>query len=131
VIGASYRYNRETDIKQVDIAGQWPVATGWYAVGRFNYSITDSRVLAGIAGLEYNAGCWVFRGAFQRLQAATATTSSGVFFQLEFNGVGGLGSDEVVTLLKRNVPGYVVTNPTESRLVPPSMQPRLPFEQVF
>jgi LPS-assembly protein len=131
VISASYRYNRETDIKQVDIAGQWPVATGWYAVGRFNYSFTDARMLAGIAGLEYNAGCWVFRTAFQRLQAATNTTSSGFFFQLEFNGVGGLGSDEVVTLLKRNVPGYVVTNPTEARLVPPSMQPRLPFEQVF
>ena len=131
VISASYRYNRESAIRQMDVSGQWPVATGWYAVGRFNYSFADSRMLAAIAALEYNAGCWVFRGAYQRLQAATATTSSGVFFQIEFNGVGGLGSDEIVTLLKRNVPGYAVTNPTESRLVPQSMHPQLPFQQVF
>ena len=131
VISAGYRYNRETDIRQVDIAGQWPLATGWYAIGRFNYSFTDARMLEGIAGLEYNAGCWVFRGAVQRLQAATNTTSSGIFIQLEFNGAGGLGSDDIVTLLKRSIPGYAVTNPTESRFTPPSMRPGLPFQQVY
>ena len=131
VIGAGYRYNRDTDIHQVDVAGQWPVATGWYAVGRVNYSIVDSRALETLAGVEYNAGCWVLRGAFQRLQAATNTTSSGFFLQLELNGFGSLGSDDIVELLKRNVPGYVVTNPTESRLIPPSMRPALPFQQTY
>jgi LPS-assembly protein len=130
VISASYRFNRETLIKQIDLTGQWPVAAGWYAIGRWNYSIGDSRLLQGIAGVEYNAGCWVFRGAYQRLQAAVETTTSGVFFQLEFNGFGSLGSDSVVSLLKRNVPGYSVTNPTHGALMPPSMG-RLPFEQVF
>ena len=131
VVSASYRFNRETQLKQVDVAGQWPVAAGWYAIGRWNYSLSESRLLEGIAGLEYNAGCWVFRGAFQRLQAAVQTVSTGIFFQLEFNGFGGLGSDEIVTLLKRGVPGYAVTNPTQGNLVPPSLRPRLPFEQVF
>ncbi|HEY6967282.1 MAG TPA: LPS-assembly protein LptD [Burkholderiales bacterium] len=131
VISAGYRYNRETNIRQVDVAGQWPLATGWYAVGRVNYSIVDARLLEGIGGLEYNAGCWVFRGIVQRLQAATATTSTGFFLQLELNGLGSLGSDDIVTLLKRNVPGYVVTNPTESRLTPPSMRQSLPFQQTY
>ncbi len=131
VVSASYRYNRETRLRQADVAGQWPVAAGWYAVGRWNYSFSDKRLLEGIAGLEYNSGCWVFRGAFQRLQAAAQTTSSAIFVQLEFNGLGGLGSDEIINMLKRTVPGYAVTNPTQSNLVPPSMQPRLPFEQVF
>jgi LPS-assembly protein len=131
VVSASYRFNHDTRLRQVDLTGQWPVAPGWYAIGRWNYSVSDSRLLEGIAGLEYNAGCWVFRGAFQRLQAAVQTTSTGVFFQLEFNGFGGLGSDEVVSMLKRSVPGYAVTNPTQGALVPPSMRPRLPFEQVF
>jgi hypothetical protein len=54
-----------------------------------------------------------------------------MFFQLEFNGFGGLGSDEILTLFKRNIPGYAVTNPTQGNLVPPSVHPRLPFEQVF
>lgn len=131
VVSAGYRFNRETQLRQMDVTGQWPVAAGWYAVGRWNYSFSDKRLLEGIAGVEYNAGCWVFRGAFQRLQAAAQTTSTGIFFQLEFNGLGGLGSDEIVTMLKRTVPGYAVTNPTQGNLVPPSMQPRLPFQQVF
>jgi len=131
VVSASYRFNRDTRLKQIDITGQWPVAAGWYAIGRWNYSVSDSRLLEGVAGFEYNAGCWVFRGAFQRLQAAVQTTSTGVFFQLEFNGLGSLGSDEVVNLLKRSVAGYAVTNPAQGSLVPPSMRPPLPFEQIF
>ena len=130
VVSASYRFNRDTRLKQIDIAGQWPVAPGWYALGRWNYSVSDSRLLEGIAGLEYNAGCWVFRGAFQRIQAAAQTSSTGVFFQLEFNGFGGVGSDAITTMLKRSIPGYAVTNPAEGALVPPSLRP-LPFEQVF
>jgi LPS-assembly protein len=131
VISAGYRYNRATNIHQVDAAGQWPIATGWYAVGRATYSIVDSRVLESIAGIEYNAGCWVLRGAYQRIQAATNTTSSGIFLQLELNGFGSLGSDDIVELLKRNIPGYAVTNPTESRLIPPSLRPALPFQQTY
>ena len=133
VVTASYRYNRDPaqPIRQADISGQWPVKPGWYAIGRVNYSFLDKRLLEGLGGLEYNAGCWVFRGAFQRLQAAAQTTSTGIFFQLEFNGFGGLGSDEILTMLRRSVPGYAVTNPTDSRLLPPSVRPRLPFEQVY
>ena len=131
VVNAGYRFNRETQLKQIDLTGQWPVATGWYAIGRWNYSVSESRLLEGIAGLEYNAGCWVFRGALQRLQAAAQTTSTGIFFQLEFNGFGGIGSNEIVSMLKRSVPGYAVTNPGQGSLVPPSLQRSLPFEQIF
>ncbi|HUK03863.1 MAG TPA: LPS-assembly protein LptD, partial [Burkholderiales bacterium] len=131
VISAGYGYNRVSSIHQMDVSGQWPIATGWYAIGRFNYSFIDSLPLQTIAGIEYNAGCWVFRGVFQRLQAATSTVSSGFFLQLELNGLGSLGSDDIVTLLRRNVPGYAVTNPTESRLIPSSLRPALPFQQVF
>ncbi len=132
VISAGYGFNRASNIHQVDVSGQWPFATGWYAIGRVNYSFADSLPLQTIAGVEYNAGCWVFRGAFQRLQAATQTVSSGFFLQLELSGMGSsIGDDNTVTLFKRNVPGYSVTNPTESRLIPPSMRPALPFQQTY
>jgi LPS-assembly protein len=130
VITAAYRFNRDT-IKQIDVAAQWPVRQGWYAIGRYNYSIFDKRLLEGIFGVEYNAGCWVFRAVARRVQAAAQVVSTEVFFQIELTGVGELGSDEAVNLLKRNVPGYTVTNPRDQTLVPPSARPRLPFPMVY
>lgn len=130
VINASYRFQRNT-IRQIDISAQWPIAAGWYGVGRYNYSLLDSRLLEGLAGFEYNAGCWVFRAVVQRVQTATEIASTALVFQLEFNGVGQIGTDEAVELLKRNVPGYSVTNPADPRLAPPGARPALPFEQVY
>jgi LPS-assembly protein len=130
VLNVSYRFSRDT-IRQIDVSGQWPVMAGWYGVGRYNYSFLDRRLLEGLAGIEYNGGCWVFRAVVQRIQAAAQVASTGFFLQLEFNGVGQIGTDDGVALLSRNVPGYSVTNPRDAALVPPSARSRLPFEQVF
>ncbi|MFN2644965.1 MAG: LPS-assembly protein LptD [Burkholderiales bacterium] len=130
VFNASYRYQRDL-LRQIDLSGQWPVATGWYAVGRYNYSLLDRRLLEGLAGAEYNAGCWVFRFVVQRIQAAASIASTALIFQLEFTGVGQIGTAEAVQLLRRDVPGYSVINRTDPALAPPSARPRLPFEQVF
>jgi LPS-assembly protein len=130
VLNATYRFNRDV-LRQIDVSGQWPVRPGWYAIGRYNYSFQDGRLLEGLAGFEYNAGCWVFRTMFQRLQAAVQTTSTGIYFQLEFNGLGSLGSDDWLTILRRSVPGYAVTNPRDAQLVPPSLRRPLPFEQIL
>ena len=116
---------------QIDLSAQWPVMPGWYGVGRYNYSFLDKRLLEGLAGIEYNAGCWVFRAVVQRIQAAAQVAATGFFLQLEFNGVGQIGTDDAVTMLSRSVPGYSVTNPRNESLAPPSLQRRLPFEQVF
>ena len=136
VITASYRYQTDASgtrvpLRQIDIAGQWPVAQGWYAVGRYNYSLLDKRLVEGIAGVEYNAGCWVLRLVAQRVQAATQVTSTGFFVFLELRGVGELGTDEALQLLKRDVPGYSMTNPADQSLAPPSLRRPLPFPQVF
>ncbi|HJS36499.1 MAG TPA: LPS-assembly protein LptD [Burkholderiales bacterium] len=121
VLNVSYRLNRADELRQVDVSGQWPVSAGWYAVGRYNYSLEDQRVLEALAGVEYNGGCWVFRTVMQRVQAATDVTSKAIYFQLEFNGFGQIGSNETVNLFRRNVPGYSVTNPSDRALVPPSL----------
>jgi len=125
VLNYGYRFNRGT-IKQWDVSGQWPVSTGWYAVGRYNYSLLDHAPVESLAGLEYNGGCWVFRVVYSRVQAATDVTSKAIYFQLEFNGLGQIGSNETVNLFRLNVPGYSVTNPRDRTLVPPSLQPGLP-----
>src|SRR5438105_5726828 len=130
VFNASYRFQRDL-LRQVDLSGQWPVAAGWYAVGRYNYSFFDRRLLEGLAGAEYNAGCWVFRFVVQRLQAAAQVTSTALIFQLEFSGVGQIGTAEALQLLRRDIPGYSVINRTDPALAPPNARSRLPFEQVF
>ena len=89
-------------------------------------------MLEGLGGLEYNAGCWVFRAVFSRIQAAAQTTASTLLFQLELNGLGsaGIGGD-AVNFLKREIPGYAVTNPSDATLVPPGVRRPLPFEQIY
>jgi LPS-assembly protein len=133
VLNVSYRFNRDPalPIRQADLSAQWPISAGWYGVGRYNYSFLDKRLLEGLAGVEYNAGCWVFRAVVTRVQAAAQVSATGFFLQLEFNGVGQVGTDDPVTLLSRSVPGYSVTNPKDPALAPPSLRRRLPFEQVF
>jgi LPS-assembly protein len=65
VLNAGYRYTRDQltqpGLAQIDISGQWPVFDGWHAVGRFNYSTKDRRMVESVAGLEYDGGCWVGR----------------------------------------------------------------------
>jgi len=130
LINASYRFQRDL-LRQIDLSGQWPVAGGWYAVGRYNYSFLDQRLLEGLAGAEYNAGCWVFRFVVQRLQAAASTATTALIFQIEFTGVGQVGTAEALQLLRRDVPGYSVINRVDPAMAPPNARSKLPFEQVF
>jgi len=130
VLNVSYRYQRDV-LRQIDVSGQWPVGRGWYAVGRYNYSFFDQRLLEGLAGAEYNAGCWAFRTVVQRLQAATNITSTALVLQLEFTGVGQIGTADAVQLLRRDVPGYSVVNHADPTLAPGAARSQLPFEQVY
>lgn len=131
-INMGYRFTRDAlnPIDQVDLSGQWPIRQGWYAVGRYNYSFQDGRLLEGVGGVEYNAGCWVVRFVVQRLQVATQLASTSYYVQLELNDLAQIGSDPF-DLLKRAVPGYTATNTRTDQPLPAALQRRLPFEQVY
>jgi LPS-assembly protein len=113
VLNAGYRYTRDqlgvSGLGQFDLSGQWPVFGGWHAVGRFNYSTKDRRMVESVAGLEYDGGCWVGRVVMQRLATQTQLTNTALFFQLELNGFAKVGSSPL-DILRRNVPGYGVIN---------------------
>jgi LPS-assembly protein len=104
-------------VKQLDVAGQWPIYRNLYAVGRVNYSIADRRVTESVLGLEYDGCCFVVRAVAQRLATSTTTNTNALFLQLELNGLGRIGSNPL-DVLKRNVPGYslLYENPTRRRL---------------
>ena len=124
VLNAGYRYTRDqlgqAGLGQIDVSGQWPVFDGWHAVGRFNYSTKDRRMIESVAGLEYDGGCWVGRVVVQRLATQTQRSNTALFFQLELNGFAKVGSNPL-EILKRNVPGYGVINQqsTDSPLTTP------------
>lgn len=108
VVNLGYRFARNA-LRHADLSAQWPLSGHWHAVGRWNYSFQDSRLLESIAGLEYNQSCWTFRLVAQRFTVGTKQINTGLFMQLELNDLVKVGSDPL-TLLKKSVPGYAKLN---------------------
>jgi LPS-assembly protein len=106
VMNFGYRFRRNV-LRQIDASSQWPLSERWNAVGRWNYSVQDGRILEAIAGLEYQECCWKIRLVVQRLTTATQQTNTGIFIQLELNDLVRVGSDPL-GLLKQSIPGYSV-----------------------
>ncbi len=119
---AAYRYQRESS-EQIDIGWQWPLndlwgdrgldkgpgqgqgGGRWYSVGRLNYSMADGKLVDSVLGLEYDAGCWLSRILFERLQTSTVSATQRIMFQLEFVGFTRLGVNPLKSL-KSNIPNY-------------------------
>ena len=101
-------------VRQTDISAQWPVTPQWTALARWNYSLLDNRMLEGLAGIEYNGGCWVFRAVAHRFATAIQQASTSFFLQLELNGVSRLGTNPL-DALQRNIAGYVRQDPRPVR----------------
>ena len=124
VLSAAYRYTRNQN-EQVDVGWQWPLndlwgdkgqdlgrGAGqgegrWYSVGRLNYNLQDRKIVDAVLGFEYDAGCWLGRIVFDRVQTTTSTANKRISFQLEFVGFTrlGVGTNPLRTL-KDNVPSY-------------------------
>ncbi len=82
-------------------------------MARYNYTLQDKRLLEGLLGVEYNAGCWAARFVLHRFVSATQEYVNAMFFQLELTGLSGIGSSPL-ELLRQNITGYTKTN--EKRL---------------
>jgi LPS-assembly protein len=125
VVSAAYRLQRGSPepSEQIDVGWQWPLNDlwgdrglnlgpgrgegegRWYSVGRLNVSLKDNSLVDAVVGLEYDAGCWLGRVVFERLQSGTTTANKRVLFQLEFVGFTRLGSNALQSL-KDNIPRY-------------------------
>ena len=121
-ITAAYRFQRDSS-EQIDIGWQWPLndlwgdrgrnlGTGqgegegrWYSVGRLNYSINERKLVDSVLGLEYDAGCWLGRILWERLQTSNVSATQRLMFQLEFVGFTRLGVNPLKSL-KANIPNY-------------------------
>jgi LPS-assembly protein len=108
VMNLGYRYNRDI-LHQVDASAQWPLGGGWYGLGRLNFSIKDHKLIEGLAGFEYDAGCWIARVVVQSFATGVGTSNNTLFLQLELNGFSRIGSNPLEAL-KRNISGYSQLN---------------------
>lgn len=119
-IGLYYRYNYDptdtreafynSNIKQLDLSFQWPVTRDLYALGHYNYSIRDKKVIDSLIGLEYREGCWIFRSAIQRYVRSAGRTTTNFFFELELVGLGAFGSSPIEAL-QQSITGYQPLSP--------------------
>ena len=103
-----YRFIDQTT-KQIDLSGQWPLGSRWYGMFRYNYSLQDDKLVEGLGGLEYNAGCWAVRGMIQQLATKEDQSTTALFLQLELTGMGRIGANPL-DVLKVSVPGYRPSN---------------------
>lgn len=109
VFNATYAYAANL-FRQVDVSAQWPLAGGWSTVARWNYSTLDRKLLEGIAGFEYNGGCWAVRFVAHSFATAATNQVTSLFVQLELSGVSNIGSNPLA-LLVRSIPGYSRQSP--------------------
>lgn len=112
VVNAQYRRDTRnlpdipnTNFELIDLSSQWPLAARWYGVGRLNYLLKENRVGQALAGVEYQADCWIFRMVSQRVPTAAGTANTTFFVQLELSGLSMLGMNPM-RALRTNVPGY-------------------------
>ena len=130
-LSATYRLTRGLS-EQVELGWQWPlygptpdepggsrrsVAPGgvvaaarncqgsWYAVGGVNYSTLDRRITDAVAGVEYDAGCWIGRVVATRTSTGLSEATTRLAVQLELVGLSRLGSNPL-QVLKDNILGY-------------------------
>ena len=108
VVNFGYRFTRDT-LEQVDLSTEWPIGGRWTGLARYNYSLQNRRLLEGLLGVEYNAGCWAARVVLHRFVSATQEYVNAMFIQLELNGISGIGSSPM-ELLRQNITGYAKTN---------------------
>jgi LPS-assembly protein len=124
VLNAEYRMQRDNinasgqslkdGFRNADISAQWPLSQRLYGVGRVSYSLRSKSLIEALVGLEYKADCWVLRAGASRFVTTSQTTSTPIFFELQLNGLSGLGPGNPVESFRKAVPGYSRLSQTNS-----------------
>ena len=89
--GAEYLYRRGS-LDQFDIRYFQPVNESWRVLGRVNYSLRDSDLLAAEAGFEYDSCCWALRVVAKRfLRNREGDHRDALYIELMLKGLTNVG----------------------------------------
>jgi LPS-assembly protein len=101
----AYRYARNS-LEQTDVSATWPLGNNWNAIGRYNYSLFESKVLDRFLGVEYESCCWGIRIlARKAVSRSSGESDSAISFQFILKGFTNLGSSSAKQL-ERDILGY-------------------------
>lgn len=106
VVNLSYRF-REHRQQQTDLSFAWPLSHRIEAVGRWNYSLRDTRELEAFAGFEYSSCCWGLRVVARRhlTYSGDGDYNNGIYAQLILKGLTSMGTG-LGGWLEESIPGY-------------------------
>jgi len=112
IFNIGYRNRLREDIEQTDISLKWPISRRLSVLGRWNYDLVSGRTIEGMGGIEYNDCCWQIRLLARRFidspsarQIESIEADQGVFLQVVFKGLAGIGS-KIESVLERGIRGY-------------------------
>ncbi len=93
LVNASYRYRADL-LEQADVSFVVPINPRWRLLGRWNYSLRDRETLEALGGIEWKSCCVALRVLGRRyIREFGGESRTGIYIELELNGVGGLGRD--------------------------------------
>ncbi|WP_101925190.1 MULTISPECIES: LPS-assembly protein LptD [Luteimonas] len=115
---ANFSYRSRGDlIEQADLSFLYPISPAWSVIGRYYYSLTDNRMLEGIAGFQWDSCCLAARVVARRyLRNRQGELNNAIMFELELKGLGSAGPN-TEDRLRRAILGYYRD---DLYLVPPS-----------
>jgi LPS-assembly protein len=104
-LNLAYRFQRER-LEQGELSGAWPVGKRWSVFSRLVYDLDGRSSLDRFAGLEYRACCWRLRAVARRfVSSRSGERETGVYLQLELNGLASVGSG-ADAFLEQAIRGY-------------------------
>ncbi len=120
VINVAYRMQYNTDprnagtgptsgvgrLEQAEVSAAWPIRDRWQLFARNVYDLGARQSLDQFAGLEYRACCYRLRVVARRfISNRTGERDSGIYLQLELNGLASVGTP-AGTFLESTIRGY-------------------------
>ena len=104
-LNLAYRFQRDR-LEQGEMSGVWPLSKRWNAYGRYVYDLRDRTTLERFAGFEFKSCCWRLRLVGRRfVSSRTGERDTGIYLQLELNGLAGVGSS-ADAFLEEAIRGY-------------------------
>ncbi len=124
IFDVGYRYRKKVPydesslsqrpISQSDVSFRWPLAQGWYGLGRWQYSFDFGKTTESFVGIEKETCCWRLRVIGRRyinganttdILAPDAKPENALFVQLELKGLTSFGN-QIDKFLQRSLTGY-------------------------